>query len=37
MIYHINNNWKKIILGILILGEVDLEQEKLPGVKRDLA
>lgn len=37
MICNVNNNWKKMILIILIIGEIDLEQEILPGIKRDIA
>lgn len=37
MICHIDDNWKKIRLAILILDEVDLEQEILPGIMKDIA
>lgn len=37
MICHINTSWKKIRLAISILDEVDLEQEILPGIKKDIA
>lgn len=37
MICHINTNWKKIRLVISIWDEVDLEQEILPGITKDIA